>query len=533
MDYLWILVAFVFGFGVKLLGMPPLVGYLVAGFGLHAFGVEPAESLDTLAELGITLMLFTIGLKLNPQALLKKEVLATCVSHTALWMVLGTGILLLLTVLGTGYYFDLSLQAQLLIVFALSFSSTVCVVKMLEEASELKTKHGKTAIGILVLQDIIAVGFLVVSMGKIPSVWALGLFGLFLIRPLIHRLVSQAGHDELLPLVGFFLALGGAELFTLVNIKGDFGALIAGMLLASHAKAAELYKVLMGFKDLFLIGFFLSIGFTAVPTLDMTLTALALTLLLAVKFLLFFYLLTRLGMSGRSSYLTALALTNFSEFGLIVAHMGVEHQWLSQDWLVIIALVMSMSFVLSSFVFRRAHLIYASYKQLINRFERPDAHQGFEQPRDADVLIVGMGRVGKGAYTVLEKQLGKRVCGIESDAERVSFLKSEGVNVVVGDSDDLEFWEHVCQRQVQLVMLALPSQLEMRSTVEMLSRAGYRGKVAAVARYEDERKELLTLGVDVAFNYYSEVGAGFAAESRHLLPDSGSADDIGSAAQQA
>ncbi|MCT7357581.1 cation:proton antiporter family protein [Thalassolituus pacificus] len=517
MDYLWVLVAFLCGFVVKQLGMPPLVGYLLAGFGLHAMGVQPVGSLQALADLGITLMLFTIGLKLNIRALMQKEVWLTSVLHTGVWVVLLAGVLLLAAWLGLSHYFDIPLTAALLVAFALSFSSTVCVVKMLEEASELKTRHGKIAVGILVIQDILAVVFLVASTGKTPSLWAFGLFGLFLVKPLLHRLVSQAGHGELLPLLGFFLALGGSELFTLVNMKGDLGALLVGMLLASHAKSAELYKVLMNFKDLFLIGFFLSIGFTALPSLDMAMTALLLTALLAVKFVLFFGLLARFSVSGRSSYLSALALTNYSEFGLIVASLSVNRGWLSQDWLVIIALVMSLSFILSSFIYRRAHHIYALRKDSINRFERPGTHQGFEQPKEAKVLILGMGRVGKGAYCALEREYGSRVWGVESDAERVAALKTEGFNVVVGDSDDMEFWQKVSTQGVRLVMLALPSQTEMRSTLEMLKLAGYQGKVAAVARYEDERAELLQLGVDVAFNYYSEVGAGFAAESRHLL----------------
>jgi len=517
MDYLWVLVAFVCGFVVKQIGMPPLVGYLLAGFGLHALGVKPASSLNTLADLGITLMLFTIGLKLNISALLKKEVLVTAITHTGIWVILSIGFLFVLSLPAIGEYFDLSLQTMAVVAFALSFSSTVCVVKMLEEASELKARHGKIAIGILVLQDVIAVGFLVASTGKIPSPWALALLALLPLRPLIHQIVTRTGHDELLPLVGFFLALGGYELFTLVHLKGDLGALVAGMLLASHIKAAEIYKSLMGFKDLFLIGFFLSIGFVALPTAGMIATAMVLVLLLPLKVLLFYRILIALGVSGRASYLSALALTNFSEFGLIVAKVGAENNWISADWLVIISLVMSFSFILSSFMYRRAHLFYARYKDLINRFESPETHLKFQRPGGADILIVGMGRVGKGAYKALEKEYGPRVWGIESDQERAQQLREENMNVVAGDSDDLEFWQRAIRGEMTLVMLALPSQVEMRSTLAMLRMAGYQGKVAAVARYEDERKELLELGVDVAFNYYSEVGSGFAAESRHLL----------------
>lgn len=521
MDFLWILVAFLFGFAVKQFGMPPLVGYLVAGFGLHAFGVTPESNLETLASIGITLMLFTIGLKLNVEALLKPEVWATSLIHTGVWSFVVVAGVLLFGWIGISDYFDLTLQTTALVAFALSFSSTVCVIKMLEEASELKARHGKIAVGILVIQDIVAVVFLVASTGKIPSVWAVGLLGLWLLRPLIHKIFSRVGHGELLSLMGFFMALGGAELFEAVKMKGDLGALLMGMLLAPHAKAVELYKSLTGFKDIFLIGFFLTIGFTALPTMDMILPVLVVTLLLVTKFALFFVLLLGFKVSGRTSFLSSLALTNFSEFGLIVASLSVNNGWLSEDWLVIIAVAMSVSFVISSFLYRRAHHFYALYKDLVNRHERPGAHTRFDKPDGAEILILGMGRVGKGAYQALDHDFGKRVWGIESDVERVIKLKNEGFRVAAGDADDLEFWERVGNEKISLVMMALPSHFEIKGTLEMLRLSGYTGKIAAVARYEDERQELLELGVDVVFNYYSEVGAGFAAESRHLVSSTG------------
>jgi predicted Kef-type K+ transport protein len=522
MDFLWILVAFAGGFLMKQIGMPPLVGFLLAGFGLHAAGVEPAANLQTLADLGITLMLFTIGLKLDVRALIRPEVWATTTFNTGLWTLLMIGLLALASWLGISHYYDVSWTTQALIGFALSFSSTVCVVKMLEESSELKAKHGRLALGILIIQDIFAVLFLVASTGKVPSIWALALLLLWFARPLLYRLVQAAGHGELLPLLGFFLALGGSELFYAVDLKGDLGALVVGMLLARHPKGSELYKALMGFKDLFLIGFFLSIGFTALPSADMAVSAAMLLLILVVKFALFFWLLTRFKVSGRSSYLAALALTNYSEFGLIVAHLSVKNGWMSEDWLVIIALVMSVSFILSSFLYRRAHHIYALHKDTFNRFERSGVAPKFERPANAEILILGMGRVGKGAYQAITPDYPEQVWGIESDSERVARLRQEGICVALGDSDDLEFWQQALKpgangRAVQLVMLALPSQVEMLSTLEMLRLAGYQGRTAAVARYEDERQQLLELGVDVVFNYYAEVGAGFAAETRPLL----------------
>ena len=517
MDFLWILVAFGFGLVAKQLTIPPMIGFLAAGFVLNALGVEPSELLDQLASLGITLLLFTIGLKLDLKALFNRAVLGSSILHMGVWVAVCSAFLLIPFWLGLSYLFSVDYQTSALIAFALSFSSTVAVVKVLEESSELKVLHGRIALGVLIIQDIFAVIFLVVSTGKLPSEWALALLLLPLLRPVLFLVFQRSGHGELLPLLGFFLALGGYELFELLGVKGDLGALVVGILVAGHSKSSELYKSLINFKEVFLIGFFLSIGFSALPTLEMIPIVTGLTLLLVAKFLIFFFILILMKVSGRISYLAALALSNYSEFGLIVANVGVKEGWMSSDWLVMIALSMSISFLVCSLLYRRAHYIYAGCYEFINRFERAGAHHSFNVPESASVLIAGMGRVGKGAYHVLEKDHSGHIWGLESDQERSKSLMGEGLNVIAGDSDDLEFWQRASRSSIKLVMLALPNQDEMRATLKMIHLSGYTGKVAAVARYEDDRQELLELGVDVAFNYYLEVGSGFAAECQHLL----------------
>ena len=167
--------------------------------------------------------------------------------------------------------------------FSLSFSSTVCIVKILEESGEIKTRHGKLAIGVLIMQDIIAVLFLVIATGKVPSIWALLLLLLFFAKPLWTIILERVGHGELLILSGFLFAFGGYELFEAVGIKGDLGALIVGMFIATHVKSTEMSKALMDFKDIFLVGFFLTIGFSALPTLDLILTALLLCLFIPLN----------------------------------------------------------------------------------------------------------------------------------------------------------------------------------------------------------------------------------------------------------
>tara|TARA_R110002049_G_scaffold68557_3_gene177681 strand:- start:2369 stop:3931 length:1563 start_codon:yes stop_codon:yes gene_type:complete len=519
MSFIWILVAFFFGYGAKQLSLPSLVGYLFAGFILNAFGVQPEASLQTLADLGISLMLFTIGLKVNFKQLLRKDIWSATLGHMTVWLIFLFPVLSLLATIVSYEYLDLTLTQSALVGFALSFSSTVCTIKVLEDNAELKTKHSDLAIGILIAQDIIAVGFLIAATGKMPSIWALALFGLVLLRPLLKWLSNTSGHGELLPLLGFLLALGGVQLFELVNLKGDLGALVVGMLIAGLPKANEMYKSLMSFKDIFLICFFLSIGFTAIPTLDMWAIAVVLSLILPIKLILFFIILTSLARRARTSLLTSLLLGNYSEFGLIVASVSVTQGWLSGEWLVIIALSVSLSFIFSTLIYKSAHIIYTRHKNWLLKFQRRHGNSlvPYESSPNAKILIIGMGRVGAGSYDELIKHYPNEVWGVDVEQERADNYKVKGLNVTWADADDVEFWENLNLNKVRLVMLAIPSVVEMKNIIIQLKSIKYSGNIAVIARYEDERQELIKLGADVAFNYYAEVGVGFAEESINLL----------------
>jgi glutathione-regulated potassium-efflux system ancillary protein KefC len=521
MDYIWILIAFGFGFIFKQFGLPPLVGYLLAGFSLHAMGFESHDGLQLLADLGITLMLFTIGLKLNISSLVKPEILVTAVTHSLAWCGILVLKWLLLGVIGFGLVgaLDMSWQTALLVAFALSFSSTIGVIKLLEDQDELKTRHGKVAIGILVIQDIIAVVFLAFATGEVPSLWALSLLLFIPLKPALNMLMQRVGHGELLPLLGFFLALGGSELFYAVNLKGDLGALFMGALLASAPKSAELYKSLMGFKDLFLIGFFLLVGFTAAPTVDMFVIAAFISLLLVVKFALFLMLFLFFHMRPRNAFLCAITLSNFSEFGLIVANMAVSENMLSNEWLVIIALSVTFSLIISSGVFKYSHTIYARHKSLINWFQYRKNTREFvlAQPEAASIIVIGMGRVGTAAYDSLAQSHNGEVLGIDADEERVLRYQQTGRQVLLGDGEDADFWSEFNLDKIDLVMLSTPGIIEMKFIIGQIREQNYSGKIACIARFEDECQQLLANGADVVFNYFSEVGTGFAEEGRKLL----------------
>ena len=349
MDPIWILAAFIFGIIASRIGLPPLVGYLLAGFALNRFGIEGSITLVKIADAGVTLLLFTIGLKLKLKNLAKPEVWAGTSIHMFITVAVFSALIWMLAFSGISLFSQLNGQTTLLVAFALCFSSTVFAVKVLEEKKESASRHGNTAIGILIMQDIVAVVFLAASSGKLPSIWALPLLVvLFIIRPILSRLMARCGHGELLMLFGILMTVAGHSSFELVGLKGDLGALVFGMLLAGYPKASELADRVLGFKDLLLIGFFLNIGISGSPTPTGLIIAVMLALLMPLKAGLFFILLTRFKLRARTSLLASLSLSNYSEFGLIVCTIGVANDWVSGEWLVIIAIALSITFVMAA-----------------------------------------------------------------------------------------------------------------------------------------------------------------------------------------
>ena len=315
------------------------------------------------------------------------------------------------------------------------------------------------------------------------------------------------------------LAFSGAELFELLGLKAHLGALVVAVLVSSHPKAAELSKSLLSFKDLFLIGFFLSIGFTALPTMDMLGAALIMAIALPIKAGLFFLWLTRLKLRARTSFLTALSLANYSEFGLIVCSISVTQGLLSQEWLIIMALGVALSFVFSSAANTLSHRLYGRWAVPLKRFENPIrlAEDHFDQPGQVAVLVVGMGRVGTGAYDILQNEMSKTVCGIDMDRNRANSHSQAGRHVIYGDAEDPDFWSDINFEGIQLTMFAMPNFHDIQEAQNQIQLAGYKGKTAAIARYKDEEQKLLSAGVDEVFNFYAEAGAGFADQSVHLM----------------
>ena len=519
MDPIWLLLAFSLGFLTRLIGLPPLVGYLIAGFILNYFGAEPGDFIQIVSDLGVTLLLFTIGLKLKIKNLIHKEIWAGSSIHMLLTVIVFTFILLALNKFSFEVFQHFDYRIAILIAFALSFSSTVYAVKVLEDKGEVNSLHGLVSIGILIMQDIFAVLFIVFATGKIPSIWALGLpVLLIVIRPLLMLILDKIGHGELLVLYGFFLALIiGAELFKFVGLKADLGALVVGMLIANHKKSKELADILLHFKDFFLIGFFLSIGFLGLPTKQIMILAFILALAINFKVILYFLVLTRFKLRARTAVYTSLTLANFSEFGLIVAAFAVSANMIPPEWLVIIAIALSITFVISSPLNTYAYKIYQVIKNPLHKFEtlrRLDYDRTFDIGK-AQILIFGMGKLGTAVYEQLFYKYGQSVLGLDYSLEVVESHKKEGKNIIQDDATDIEFWEQIAnnpiqRKQVKMVMLCMNDHKSNVYAAKQLKAVQFEGTIAAIARHDDELKELEKLNVHAAYNIYSEAGFGFA-----------------------
>lgn len=522
MDLAFILAAFALGFLAVSVGLPPLVGYLAAGFVLHAMGYETTEGIELVADLGVLLLLFGIGLKLKVRTLARAVVWAGASIHVVISVFLIGALFWALGLLGLPLVSDLDLAQAALVAFAFSFSSTVFAVKVLEDRNESSSLAGRLAIGILVVQDLLAVGFLVFSAGELPSIWSvLAVVAVVAGRPLYGWLLDRSGHGEILVLLGFFLAIGvGAGLFDLVGLKPDLGALLVGVALAGHRRARELADRLLAFKDLLLIGFFLSIGLQGTPTPGAFLVAAIALLLLPLKAAGFMALITSFRLRPRTAWLTSISLATFSEFGLIVVAAGIDEGLLGDPWAGVVAVAVAFSFVLAAPLSGDRYRIYRRIAPWLERLERepiqPD--DALIDPGEARVLVFGMGRVGGGAFDELMAREGPVILGVDRSDDSVAVNTAQGRRVIRGDALDSEFWDRVrLHPGIELVVIAMNDHQANLEAVRRVKDFLPDVKIAAAASYPDEVSELTDAGVDVARNLFSEAGQGLADDACDLL----------------
>jgi len=325
-------------------------------------------------------------------------------------------------------------------------------------------------------------------------------------------LLRSVGHGELLLFCGIVFAVATAELFEFVKLKGGLGALIAGVLLsiADRPKAKELYEKLINIKNLLLIGFFLHIGYYGFPSIEMLLVAAALACLILLRPLVYFSLFTLNSLRARTSWLSALALANYSEFGLIVAATAVQSGLLPSEWVTTLAVAMSVTFLMATPANKNAFDLYRYFYKPLKQYEKPRRlpEEAIGSLGNAQVFILGMGRVGRGAYELL-RETGHNVKGIEESYANTQNLIEQGYECVHGDASDRDFWERTGLANRDMLLVSLSNHRENLAVIKLAKELGHKGRLCVAARFADQKEELESLGCQ-AYYLYEDVGREFA-----------------------
>lgn len=486
MDIIWVGFAFVFGLLVSRMQVPPLVGYLAAGLGLSVYGYEAGDMLHEIAHLGVIFLLFTVGLHIRIKNIIRTEVFGVGIAHLAS----ATAIFIPVSL-----YFGFDLQAAVIISITLGFSSTVLAAKNLEMRGEMGAYYGRVAIGILILQDLVAIGIIAFTGGGAPSIWSPLLLALPLLRPLMTSLLKIVDKDELMMLMALVLAIGGASLFESLNLSGELGALVAGMILATDEKGEELGKKLWGIKEAFLVGFFLETGLTGFPGVEELMFVGVVLLLLPLKSILFFFLFMAFRMKARTGYLATLTLTAYSEFTLIAGGVAAANGFIPESVIVSLGLLTALSFVINAPFATREDQIWRSIEETMHKFERDVKHTEHEiiSLGKANYLVIGMGNAGKSAYDRLREE-GQHVVGMDIDPVRIEQNLKEHRRVVYGDIQDTELWKSVDLSGIESIIIAMGNRSVKLNAVIALQEIGYEHDIYVITMREDETEAIEEAG---------------------------------------
>lgn len=505
-----------------------VVGLVAGPEGMNL--IHAAPSLALFSHLGVTILLYLVGLRLDIHLLrtLGRTALTAGILQVALTTVLGIGLCLAL---------GLGVTASVYVGLGLSFSSTIIVVKLLTDRRELGALHGRLALGILIVQDLlVVVGMLILGMiGPSPvpgptgwlllqTVFALlvaGLFLAFFISRLANPLLGWLSHQpELLSIFALAMATVSASLCHAVGLSMEIGGLLAGVALASTPYREVLFNRLSSLRDFLLIFFFIELGTQVHLDGLASYIFIGIALLLfvmVVKPLLITALLRLLGYQRRTGFLAAMPLGQLSEFSLILMVMGLSRHQLSPEVVSMVTVVGLVSIALCSYPVTYAQPIYNRLARLNLPFlpELPAAGQEHRRHSAADkahhdVIMFGLGHFGLAVGRHLRER-GLSVLAIDFDPQALHLARHEGFDVSYGDAGDRECLENLALNRCGWVLCTLPPARTDKDgddprlqLLKSLKALGYGGRTAFIARDTHEAHDLHNLGVDVVLQPFND-----------------------------
>jgi glutathione-regulated potassium-efflux system ancillary protein KefC len=512
----------------KRLGLGSVLGYLVGGAVIGPSGlglIQEVEATLHFAEFGVVLLLFIIGLELQPSRLWR---LRGAVFGLGGAQVIGTGALLA----GVGWALGLGLAPAVVAGLALAMSSTAFATQILGERRELAAPHGRAAFGILLFQDLAAIPLLAIvpmlgagsgaadgggAGGLLLAAGVIGglvIAGRFLLRP-IFRFIASARSHELSVATALLVVLGTSIVMEQVGLSMALGAFIAGVLLADSEYRHELEANIEPFKGLLLGLFFLAVGMSANLRLlveePLTLVGLALGLV-ALKGAALFGLGRAFGQPTSSASSLAVSISQGGEFAFVVFGVGIASGVLAASVVERLVVVVTLSMVLTP-------LLFIARDRLEARRAAKAAPRPFDAMPDeaSEVIIAGFGRFGQIVARVLRL---RRISftALDVSAEHVDFVRRFGNKIYYGDASRLDLLRAAKVEHARLFVLAIDDVEASMRTLRTVREHFPGVRVIARARNRPHAYALLAEGVEVVVR---ETFAGSLEAARRALQELG------------
>lgn len=501
--------------GVGLLSVrlrqPLIVAFIAVGIllGPAMLGlVEHSYSMELLAEFGIALLLFVVGLRLDLHLI---KTMGPVSLATGLGQITFTTLFVFLICTALG----MQTITAIYIAAAMSFSSTIIIVKLLSDKREIDSLHGRIAIGFLIVQDIMVVVAMIVitAFGAVDHQTSIGsevlgvmikgiclilLVGLLIKYVLPRVLLHIAASTELLVLFSIAFAVGFAAFSDVIGFSKEVGAFLGGIALASSNYREAIGSRLTSVRDFLLLFFFISLG-AQLNITDIG-TQLPIAILLSAFVLIGnpLIVLTIMGVMGfrrRTGFLSGLAVAQISEFSLILAALGLSLRHIDEQTAGLITLVALITIATSTYMIIYSHQLYERLAPFLRFFERKvpfqeerlETSSGYIQL--PDTIVYGLGRFGKNLALGLSEN-GHKVLGVDFDPMVVKNWSSSEVQVFYGDAEDPGFLLSIPLKSVHWVISSIPDKRINKTLIDALRTEGYQGKIAITLHRGVAKSEL-------------------------------------------
>jgi Kef-type K+ transport system membrane component KefB/voltage-gated potassium channel Kch len=493
-------------FIMRLIGQPLIIGHIITGIIVGPAVLHLIKSPDALAlfsDLGIALLLFIIGLGLNPQIIREVGKTATYVALFQVGAVIALG-----WTIGTGL--GLSSTSAAFLGACLSFSSTIIILKMLSDKREQGRLYGKIAISVSLVQDLIAIALVVftsasssqsVAIGSTISLAIKGGFLVFIIywisnqiMPLFHRFISNS--QEFLFLFAIAWGLGSAALFQKAGLSSEIGALLAGICLATQPYAQEIGSRLRPLRDFFVIVFFIALGANLnLEDIGSNLAIILISALVVIiaKPLISMAILGYLGYTKRTSFKASVALAQVSEFSIVLVLLGKERGLIDSSLVTSITFIALCSIAASSYLILFSDKIFTKLERFLSVFERRQTQTEPSAPRNYELVLFGYQKGGH-EFVKVFRQLTKNFVVVDYDPEVIDSLEERKISHIYGDAMDVELLEEANVGKAKLIVSTITDPEVNLFLLNFLDRKKSNAVVIAQADSPKEASKLYDQG---------------------------------------